>query len=134
MNRIQMALGFGLVTLVGSVALAHGAHGKGRGGFGRADTNNDGQITMAEALAGAKERFQKKDADKNGALTKEELPGRMGHLLERADANKDGKVTLAEQETMVREHFTKRDANKDGVLSGEELRGKHHRKHGKEKA
>lgn len=132
MNRIQMVLGFGLVTLVGSLAFAGG--GKGHGGFGKADTNNDGKITQAEALAAAKLRFEAKDANKDGMLSKEEVHGRMQRMFEKADTNKDGKVSLAEHEAKVREHFTKRDTNKDGVLSGDELRGKHGRKHGKEKA
>jgi Ca2+-binding EF-hand superfamily protein len=130
MNRIQMALGFGLVTLIGSVALAGG--GKGHGGFGKADTNNDGKVTLAEALAGAKERFQKKDANKDGMLTKDEVHGRMQGMIERADTNKDGKLTVAEFEAKVRDHFTKRDANKDGALSGDELKGRHGDREGKQ--
>ena len=46
----------------------------------RADTDGDGKVSRAEALAKATERFDRVDADKDGFLTAEELAAaRRGH-------------------------------------------------------
>lgn len=66
-----------LSALVASTTLAD--DGKGRDGgrphhgrFFEADRNADGKVTLEEARQGARERFQKMDADKNGLVTREE--------------------------------------------------------------
>ena len=117
-----------IATLATAAAFACG----GKGGPGaKADTNGDGKITLAESQAAAKTRFDNLDKNKNGAITKDELPsGRGEKLFERADANKDGKVTLAEMQTKAKEHFASRDANHDNVLTQDEM-GHHGRGHGK---
>ena len=43
-----------------------------RGGMMRLDANQDGAITLAEFEAGALERFNRHDADKDGKITQEE--------------------------------------------------------------
>lgn len=128
MKKVPVFVGLALMTAVGSVALAHG------GGFARADKNDDGKITMEEAIAAGKEMFQRKDANKDGALSKEELGDRGGRFLEKADTNQDGRITVGEGEVMLRAKFAKHDKNNDGVLSGDELRrghGKRDRNHEK---
>jgi hypothetical protein len=55
--------------------------GKGRGpggggGLAAMDTDHDGKITQAEALAVSKARFATLDLDKNGVLSEAEQPAR----------------------------------------------------------
>lgn len=57
---------------IGGVAIA--SMDKGLGRLGRADANNDGQITRAEWVQAANARFDRLDADKDGKLTAAELP------------------------------------------------------------
>jgi hypothetical protein len=51
-----------------------GSGGMGMGGMGlrRADANNDGRVTLAEAEAAALQRFDRMDANRDGRLTPEE--------------------------------------------------------------
>ena len=128
MKKIQaVSVAIGITTL-SALAFAHGGHGK------RMDTNGDGKVTLAEALAGSKQRFEHMDKNKNGVVTKDEVQGRGQRFIERADSNKDGQVTLAEAEAKARAWFQKLDANKDGVLAGDELRHGHHGKDGGKKS
>src|SRR5688572_17851787 len=112
-----MILGFVAVTGFGAVAFAHG----GKGGMKKMDTNGDGKVTLEEARAAAKQRFQRVDADKNGVISKEEMKGR--GRLQHADANNDGQVTAAEAQAKSDAWFKKQDANNDGSLTKEEMRG-----------
>jgi Ca2+-binding EF-hand superfamily protein len=117
--------------------------------FERADANNDGVVTLAEALAAipedapatAAERvtalFSEIDANDDGQLTLEEVDAfRENHphpLFERADANNDGVVTLEEALAAIPEGapedaaervtalFGEIDANNDGQLTLEEV-------------
>lgn len=63
-----------LATLLAAFAAAplSGAQAKERSAQGY-DTNKDGNVTEAEYLAVAKERFKHLDANKDGNLSKEEL-------------------------------------------------------------
>jgi hypothetical protein len=100
------------------------------------DQNKDGKLTLDEAIAGAKARFAKADANNDGAISKDESKG--PRMLKK-DTNSDGKITLAEMEAGVRTWFQNSDKNKDSVLSGDELGhrgrggpcGDHDGKHGK---
>lgn len=68
----------GLLALgAGGVAVASMNDGPGR--FGRADANNDGQITRAEWIQAATARFDKFDLNKDSKLTTDEMPRRHGH-------------------------------------------------------
>ena len=85
-------------------------------GPGAADTNRDGVVTRAEALAAADARFDRLDADKNGKLeagehrgrrggaeaevTREQFRERAGQRFDRMDANKDGRIDAAERQAM----------------------------------
>jgi hypothetical protein len=115
MNKKSLLIGFSLVTALSGMAFAHGGGGK------KMDQNQDGKVTLDEALAGAKARFAKVDANKDGAITKDEAKGRFQRRLEKKDSNGDGKLTLVEMETGVRSWFQSADKNKDAVLSGDEL-------------
>lgn len=76
----------------------HGGHGKGRMGhsmmgggmfgFGMADANKDGNITLAEATTAALARFDKMDANKDGTLTAQERKDAMQQ--KREQWKKDG--------------------------------------------
>lgn len=130
MNKKSLLVGFSLVTALSGIAFAHG------GGKRHMDTNDDGKVTLDEAVAGAKTRFAKLDANKDGAITKDEVKGRFQHMIDKKDSNKDGKITLSEMETGVRAWFQRADANKDNVLADDELRHHrgHHGKGGKDKS
>jgi hypothetical protein len=125
MKHSSLIVGFSVATLVSGFALAHG--GGPRGGKRHMDTNQDGKVTLDEALAGAKAHFAKVDANKDGAITKDEAKGPFARKLEKKDTNKDGKLTLAEMESGLRTWFQNADKNKDSVLSGDELRMGHGR-------
>ena len=108
------------MTSLSALALAHG-------GKAKMDTNGDGKVTLAEAQAAGKQRFERMDKNKNGVVTKDEVPGRAERFIAKADSNKDGQVTLAEAQAHTQSWFQKLDANKDGVLTHDEFR--HHRGH-----
>lgn len=98
--------------------------------FAELDTNQDGQITQEEILAGAEARFTKADTDGDGRLSKEEFTANLGRHGERAftrlDADGDGFVTREELSAALNDGRTmqwlqKADANGDGAITREEL-------------
>jgi hypothetical protein len=105
------------------------------------DTNGDGFIDRAEAAKAPRlaEKFDTLDANKDGKLSREEMPrwhgkrhGRGGHeRLEKLDVNKDGRISREEAKADPRlaERFDKMDINKDGYLdkTDRELGMKQHR-------
>ncbi len=108
------------------------------------DTNGDGFIDRAEAakaprLAG---QFDTLDANKDGKLSRDELPrwhGRRhgrgpdgrGGMMARLDTNKDGRISREEAKADPRlaARFDRMDVNKDGYLdkADRELGMKQHR-------
>jgi hypothetical protein len=64
----------GIVATVAAGGIAIASMDNGLGGFGRADANNDGQITRAEWVQAATARFDRFDANKDGKLIGDELP------------------------------------------------------------
>jgi Ca2+-binding EF-hand superfamily protein len=98
------------------------------------DGNGDGAVTRAELDAARASEFARLDADRDGALTGEELraahQGHRGHGPgegPRPDANNDGTVTREEFLARPNAMFDAMDANDDGVLSSAEMA--EHRSH-----
>ncbi|MBX3184312.1 MAG: hypothetical protein KF915_16915 [Polyangiaceae bacterium] len=58
--------------------------------------------------------FERFDANKDGKLTKSEVPEKLWNRLSRADANKDGAVTKAELEAKRAEWKSKKGDRKKG--------------------
>ena len=106
------------------------------------DSNGDGSVDRSEAakhsrLAG---KFDELDKNKDGKLTKEEMPARQGHgqdrrghgpreAMSRLDTDKDGRISRAEAtaaEGRMASRFDQMDANKDGYVDGadHEIRAK----------
>ncbi len=124
--------------LAGAAMAGDKPHGDAHGM--RADTDSDGRISRAEAIAAATEKsgdwFDKLDSDKDGYVTAEEMKQaretrrgeQKAHMEERfkeADANSDGQLSLDEtQAKMPRlaERFNSLDADKNGMLSKDELK------------
>ena len=107
--------------------------------FKRVDTNNDGQMSVAEIElfqtaryteqlnARTKQVFAQLDSDKNGQLSAAEFaklnPPRKidASSVLRIDANKDGKVSLAEHRGAALKTFDEFDTDKNGVLTQAEV-------------
>jgi hypothetical protein len=92
------------------------------------DSNGDGAVTRAEVDAARAAEFARLDADRDGALTRDEM--RAGHHRGRGqgpedgrgpDANNDGSVTREEFLARPNAMFDSLDANDDGVLSTAEM-------------
>jgi Ca2+-binding EF-hand superfamily protein len=76
--------------------------------FMRADTDNDGKVSLAEWTAFQTARKAKGDPAKSFA---------------RMDTNKDGFVDKAELDAFLAKRFARLDKNGDGVLSADERPG-----------
>lgn len=107
------------------------------------DTNGDGFIDRSEAAKAPRlaEKFDTLDTNKDGKLSREEMPrwhgkrhGRgpgMHDRMAKLDVNKDGRISREEAKADPRlaERFDKLDLNKDGYLdkADRELGMKQHR-------
>ncbi|MDP1619300.1 EF-hand domain-containing protein [Phenylobacterium sp.] len=103
---------------------------RGQDPFADADTNRDGQITLAEYQASRAARFDRLDRDRDGVIGKTDFPrvalrGERGEDLERmisaADRNRDGALTREELLASPPVAFAMADANDDGVLTAAEM-------------
>ena len=109
-----------LASFVGTV-LATAAFAQGGGmGLMRADTNNDGMISKAEATAQATTRFDAMDANHDGVLSPDERKGPGGRMIARAGGD-GGTMTRADYLAQADKRFDRIDTNHDGQLSREEL-------------
>lgn len=149
-NLLMMAV---LVALAGAGAACAAdqkadAAAKGGDRHAKIDANGDGFIDKAEAAKFPRlaEKFDTLDKNKDGKLSKDELPfgkGRDGRReahrsgprgdgggFGKLDADKDGRISKAEAaNSPLAERFDTMDANKDGYVdkADRELRMKQHR-------
>jgi len=91
-----LILGLSAIALAtGGVAFAHN-HGGGM----KADTDGNGQVSRAEAEAGAAARFARMDANNDGALTAADREARMAEhrakMFTALDADKNGQISRDE--------------------------------------
>jgi Ca2+-binding EF-hand superfamily protein len=91
-------------------------------GFAEADLNSDGSLNADEYLAAIVTEFATRDTDRDGRLTRAELPEASPAALSRIDRNGDGMISIGEGagDRIVR--FFDADANRDGLLTLAELR------------
>lgn len=99
----------------------HGKYGKGGDGprFGRADTDKDGKVSLAEFNAGGEKMFKRFDRDGDGKIELKSDRPFMKRLAD-ADTNEDGVITQDEAGAFGAERFKAMDADGDGYLSREE--------------
>ncbi len=98
MTRLKLIVAAGILS-VSTIAIS--AHARPN-----ADTNNDGQITLAEFTAAAQEKFAKTDMNGDGYLTQEERQTFRANMesekramrFDKMDANGDGFVSRSEYE------------------------------------
>jgi Ca2+-binding EF-hand superfamily protein len=122
MKKFQM---FSVLAAVTALSGAAFAHGFGERMFERLDTNHDGKVTLAEAMAGAQARFTELDKNKDGVITPDELGDGRHPMMKHADLNHDGKITLAELQTQTQTWFARLDKNNDKVITKDELAAAH---------
>lgn len=90
----------------------HGAHGMRHGGpLMGADANKDGAVSRDEALTLFNARFNRLDANKDGKITPEEM--RAAHEAHRKEHE-------GRRQAALDDRFKKADANSDGALSRDE--------------
>ncbi len=108
----------------------------------RADANEDGVITRAEAIAKADARFDQLDTNHDGKVTSDEQNAMRSAMRDRMGArgksppeggpqgamagmgrhhDRDGAMTKAETEARAVKRFDRMDANHDGKLDKTEL-------------
>lgn len=115
-----------LAVAVSPLAFAQNADHRG---MPKIDANGDGVITKAEAAAFPRlaARFDELDKNKDGKLSRDEMPPRAGMgpgRFEALDANKDGRISKAEAQADkagVAARFDQLDKNRDGYLDRSEL-------------
>lgn len=127
--------GAALALVLGAPSFAKpGGPGAGmhRAHWEEMDTNKDGQLSRAEAEAGAGKRFEKMDLNGDGKVTPQEMTEarekmkaermkeRQDRHFKQLDANGDGSLSKEEMSDMAMTHFNMADTNEDGVISKEE--------------
>ena len=76
----------------------------------RMDTDGDGRVALAEYQAWLSYAFEQMDANRDGLLTADELPGGTGKT-----------ISLIEYRESLAAMFRRQDADGDGFLSAQEL-------------
>jgi hypothetical protein len=108
---------------------APGDRGDARGM--KMDSDGNGVLSKAEAVAGGDERFKKLDADGNGVIEAGDRAARAKQRFIEMDTDKNGSVSEAEFETAYQaktaEHEARRSARAEG---GEGRMGRKHKRGG----
>ncbi len=127
MKKIPLgSVGASGISLIAGAAIA-GDHHRDR--FERLDADGDGAITAAEVSEQGAKLVADADADGDGAVTREEM--RAHHQARRkardADTNDDGVIDRTEFIKAAQDRFDRLDENGDGVLSEDEKPGRRQR-------
>jgi hypothetical protein len=89
------------------------------------DLDRDGTVSLDEATRAASAVFAMMDRDRDGALTRHKLSGRLSvRELRAADTDHDGTLDKAEYLALVANRFKAADADADGTLTAGELRSR----------
>jgi len=110
------------LAMPASVAAQQPGAANPKAGMARADANMDGKISRAEADAQARQRFDRLDANHDGFLTPDEMPGPGARMIGRADADHDGKLARPEFLVQSGNRFDRIDANRDGQITADEMK------------
>jgi Ca2+-binding EF-hand superfamily protein len=89
--------------------------------FMAADTDGDGEVSLAELARDAARGFAALDKDGSDTLTPEELGPHDDALFRRVDTNGDGELTFEEVMANKVRAFEAGDKDKDGGLSFQEM-------------
>lgn len=141
MNRIRIAvLATGILATAG-LGVAFAASGAKEGGpaghrmqgtewIQRLDGNGDGLLQKSEIQAFLDTQFEAADADKDGALSQDEMRAQFAAMRDQRfeerfaalDVDKSGGLTAEEMKGRSPRMFERADADKDGVVTLDELR------------
>lgn len=94
-----------------------------------ADANNDGAVTLDEALASALQRFARADRNKDGnldaadreAFRTEMIDYRVRRIIHSFGADKDGRITREQFAAKRAERFAAMDLDGNGTITRDEL-------------
>lgn len=134
MRKTLTFAGAAVLALGAGVAVAQTEAHMGHRGPMAADTDGDGTITRAEAVASAKEHFVKLDVNGDGQLSKADREARMAERFAETDADGNGEISFAEMEAQRAQRrqqmFEKLDTDQSGGLSEAELAKAHEGRRG----
>ena len=97
----------------------------------RIDTDKNGAISLEEFTTARAARFDAADANKDGAITREEMMAqiekrrmerRVNRMFERLDADNDGTITKAETAAFAEKRFARLDRDNSGSIEKSEMR------------
>lgn len=107
-----------LLTGAGAMALAASGYALAGPGMDKVDTDDNGEISRAEATAASDAMFFRMDANDDGKIDEADREARKRKMFDEIDANRDGKVTEAEM-TAHREARMAERAERRGEKRGD---------------